>query len=267
MSTCPEKDIHSIYLDNELPAAYVADYEAHVESCPKCKAQLEKLKMLRKVFSADSKSMELSEKDMEESFDRLQARLSYSRHAKKEDNVISFSPKKVVYALAGAAAALAVFVIPSRMLNKSAPVEQLAAQIPQVQLATKVSYPSNVPIHMDGEISPESLGNLFADGEVVDTDVGIGSLRTQIGTMGYANPGITTVGLTPGAMTNSGMSNAALTGQMPNTMVFKINGQDAFVIQPIINQVLAGQGQENPQDKNTFSVELSFGQFYLGDEK
>ncbi|MBP5452686.1 MAG: zf-HC2 domain-containing protein, partial [Treponema sp.] len=47
MSTCPEKDIHSIYLDNELPAAYVADYEAHVESCPECKAQLEKLRMLR----------------------------------------------------------------------------------------------------------------------------------------------------------------------------------------------------------------------------
>ncbi|MBR6152803.1 MAG: zf-HC2 domain-containing protein [Treponema sp.] len=248
MSTCPEKDIHSIYLDNELPAAYVAEYEAHIAACPECKAKLEKLRMMHKVFSQDSKSMELSQRDLDDSFNRLQARLSYSRHT-KDERVLTFTPKKAVYALAGAAAALAVFVLPSQLMKKPEQKMEVAEQVPPMALATKVSYPSNVPIHMDGEISPESLGNLFADGEVVDTDVGISPLRTQIGTMGYTNPGITTAGMT--------------TQNNQNSMVFKINGQDAFVLQPGMNQVQAVQGQEGDEDKNTFSVEFSFGQFHF----
>ena len=98
---------------------------------------------------------------------------------------------------------------------------------------------------MDGEISPESLENLFADGEVVDTDVGIGMLGTQLGTMGYANPGIKTVGMT--------------TGQTQDLMVLKINGQDAVMLQPV-HSILA---EDNAKDDNTFSVELSFGQFHF----
>ena len=46
MFTCPEDDIHSIYLDNELPPNFVAEYEAHVASCPKCKAKNEKFKKI-----------------------------------------------------------------------------------------------------------------------------------------------------------------------------------------------------------------------------
>ncbi len=47
MFHCPENDIHSIYLDGELPQNFVKDYEAHLASCPKCAAKLEKLKKIR----------------------------------------------------------------------------------------------------------------------------------------------------------------------------------------------------------------------------
>ena len=40
MFTCPTNEIHSLYLDNELPQNYVAEYEAHIVSCEKCKAAL-----------------------------------------------------------------------------------------------------------------------------------------------------------------------------------------------------------------------------------
>ncbi|MBO4320668.1 MAG: zf-HC2 domain-containing protein [Treponema sp.] len=250
MSTCPETDIHSIYLDNELPAAYVADYEAHIAECPKCRAKLEKLRMMHSVFSSDSKSMELSQRDLDNSFERLQARLSYSRHTKNE-RVLTFSPKKAVYALAGAAAALAIFVLPAKFTNKSAPVQEAVASVPQLALVNKVSYPSNVPIHMDGEISPESLGNLFADGELVDTDVGISPIRTQIGTMGYTNPVITPVGMTTGQQ------------MQQDSMVLKINGQDAFILQPIMNQSQPITGEGSIDEQNTFSVEFLYGQFYF----
>ena len=50
MYTCPEKDIHSVYIDNELPEAYIAEYEAHVKNCPKCAAELALLRNLNSVF-------------------------------------------------------------------------------------------------------------------------------------------------------------------------------------------------------------------------
>ena len=47
MSTCPTNEIHSLYLDNELPQAHKEQYEAHIASCEKCKASLEKLHAVR----------------------------------------------------------------------------------------------------------------------------------------------------------------------------------------------------------------------------
>ena len=66
MSTCPEKDIHSIYLDGELPASYVAEYEAHVNACPSCQATLERLRRIRRVFAKDAETMELTKEQMDE---------------------------------------------------------------------------------------------------------------------------------------------------------------------------------------------------------
>ena len=56
MFTCPEDDIHSIYADGELPKNYVAEYEAHVNSCPKCSAKLKKFLALNSVFAEDKEN-------------------------------------------------------------------------------------------------------------------------------------------------------------------------------------------------------------------
>ena len=37
MSTCPEQDMHSVYLDGELPQKYALDYESHLTSCQRCR--------------------------------------------------------------------------------------------------------------------------------------------------------------------------------------------------------------------------------------
>ena len=44
MSFCPSKDIHSVYLDGELPENYKAEYELHISHCEKCRKELEQLK-------------------------------------------------------------------------------------------------------------------------------------------------------------------------------------------------------------------------------
>ena len=40
MFTCPTNEIHSLYLDKELPQNYIAEYEAHIANCEKCKATM-----------------------------------------------------------------------------------------------------------------------------------------------------------------------------------------------------------------------------------
>ena len=75
MSFCPSKDIHSVYLDGELPENYKAEYELHISHCEKCRKELEQLKALHSLFQADSDSLKLDEHFMDESFQRLQINL------------------------------------------------------------------------------------------------------------------------------------------------------------------------------------------------
>lgn len=121
MSTCPNNDIHSIYLDNELPANFLAEYEEHLKSCPACQAELRKLKNARNLFQNDNDpviSHTSSQKELDESFARLQARLSYSKITGKTSK--SSRPKHVQYLgyiATGVAAALVVaFVLPTKQV-------------------------------------------------------------------------------------------------------------------------------------------------------
>lgn len=185
MSTCPEKDIHSVYLDGELPEAYEAEYKAHLDSCPECKKQLESLKMLKAIFEADKKSMELSEKDMEDSFERLQARLSFSKHTKS--NVVEFKPKPFISAAIGAVAALAIVFIPARLsATKQASSLNTAAFTP-VANSDIVSPASILVKQVDGEISSSSIANLLSGGEtfVGNNEVLLNTFNSNFGTVSY----------------------------------------------------------------------------------
>ncbi len=122
MSTCPNKDLHSIYLDNELPLSYVKEYEDHVKNCPKCTAELQKLKNLHNLFQEDSKSIKFSEQDLDKSYERLLTRMSYHKNTSKTRNVFTFgkfnSAAKYIFTGVAAAAVIAV-VLPIRLNNNT----------------------------------------------------------------------------------------------------------------------------------------------------
>ena len=59
MSFCPSKDIHSVYLDGELPENYKAEYELHISHCEKCRKELEQLKAIHAMFKIDSDSLKI----------------------------------------------------------------------------------------------------------------------------------------------------------------------------------------------------------------
>ena len=108
MSFCPSKDIHSVYLDGELPENYKAEYELHISHCEKCRKELEQLKAVSALFKADSDSLNLDSHFMDESFQRLQIKMAYSRNVGK---VPQKSPFKVISYVASGVAAAAVLAL------------------------------------------------------------------------------------------------------------------------------------------------------------
>lgn len=129
MFTCPENDIHSIYLDNELPENFKADYEAHLEHCPKCKAKLEALRKTHQAIQLDSKQLDLSQEFLDASFERLQSRMRYSKTTSEvnNSNVTMFPTARKYIPMAVAAAAVFALVLPIGLRNAPAVTETVAA--------------------------------------------------------------------------------------------------------------------------------------------
>ena len=83
MSTCPTKDIHSLYLDDEMPQVYKKEYELHLESCEKCRNELAKLKAMKLLFKQDADSVSLDKSQLDQSYERLMVKMNYSKNSKK----------------------------------------------------------------------------------------------------------------------------------------------------------------------------------------
>ncbi|MDE6067486.1 MAG: zf-HC2 domain-containing protein, partial [Treponemataceae bacterium] len=138
MFTCPEKDIHSIYLDGELPEKFARDYEAHIVSCEKCRAELEKLRAMRKIFTKDSSSLNLNDDFMEKSFERLQSRMRFKKIVSQgEEKSFVVSMRRTFIPMAAAAAAVFAILLPQKM--NSAQDANIAAQdLPIISKAQEI---------------------------------------------------------------------------------------------------------------------------------
>ena len=143
MSFCPSKDIHSVYLDGELPENYKAEYELHIEHCEKCRKELEQLKAVRSLFKTDSDSLNLDEHFMDESFQRLQIKMTYSKNIGK---VPEKTPFKVISYLASGVAAAAVLALVLPLGLKSNQASPEASTVASAPLIQSVSSVSSVPI-------------------------------------------------------------------------------------------------------------------------
>jgi len=142
MYSCPTDDIHSIYLDNELPSEYVKEYESHLESCEKCRAKLESFRRIKNTFNKDSAEIKLSQDFMDSSFERLQTRMRYSKNAVKIHE-FPVSEKTVRWALSAAAAVIIAAVLPVSISNAVKAGSDNNANIASI---TPVTRPQNEPI-------------------------------------------------------------------------------------------------------------------------
>ncbi len=163
MSFCPSNDIHSIYLDNELPLEFKAEYEKHVENCPACKAKLEKLRELNSVFEMDAKAITPDSHYMAESFERLKIKMSYSKTVvphKSEKKFNNFG----YYAMAAAAVVAFAFVVPLRVKNNSVQ-NGTVASVPYVSAGNNVSFDSGRSVVISGNIGDTVLSSVSSGNE------------------------------------------------------------------------------------------------------
>ena len=159
MSFCPSKDIHSVYLDGELPENYKAEYELHISNCENCRKELEQLKAVHSLFKADADSMNLDQKFMDESFQRLQVKLAYSRNVHNAPQKSSF--RAITYVASGiAAAAVLAIVLPLGLKSNKASSGTTVASSPLIQSVSSVSA---VPITGVSTSSSASSNNVGYD--------------------------------------------------------------------------------------------------------
>ena len=137
MYSCPTDDIHSVYLDNELPQAYVKDYEEHIKTCDCCRKKLEKMRIIHNAFKQDSKQITLDSTYLTHSFERLQTKMGYAKHTRIQFQMPDFS--NIAKIAMATAAAVAVVVFPVKLVNKTKSSNQVAS-------ITPVTRPQNLPI-------------------------------------------------------------------------------------------------------------------------
>ena len=155
MSTCPTKEIHSLYLDNELPQKHKEEYEAHIAACEKCRAELEKLRAVGDLFKADAASVSPDKAFMDASYERLMLKMKYSKNAgHTRYSKTNLRSCKIIVPAAAAVAILAL-AIPLKLATGRAGVKTMSA--------TSSIY-SQVPSQVTEHLSSVAFGadNAFA---------------------------------------------------------------------------------------------------------
>lgn len=180
MSFCPSKDIHSIYLDKELPENYKLEYEEHVKNCPACQKELNKLKLIHDALKTDSDSIKLDDDFLEKSYERLQIKMAYKNNVTKARRTSNVNIKYGLTAVA--AAALFALVIPVTLnSNKknsvtAQPALASVSSVSQISNSTSAIAANNVSIN--------SGRNVLVSGNMLDTvirpEAGIDNGKTLV---------------------------------------------------------------------------------------
>lgn len=160
MSTCP-KDLHSVYIDGEMPENFVKEYEAIVASDEKIRLEQEKFRKIHEIMERDSAEKTVDGLFMEQSFERLQSKMRYSKVVSdaRKPSVLPFV--KYVASFSAAAAVFAMIFTPIHMKAlKASKIQELNP----INIMTKAEAPdlAKKDVIVDGNISAEHLPSVFA---------------------------------------------------------------------------------------------------------
>lgn len=244
MSTCPEKDIHSIYLDAELPAAYIKEYEEHIKNCPECTKKLAALQKVRAAFEQDGKAIEPTAQQVQKGFECLSAQLSYTKVVK--DNALAFKPSSFLrpFAAGIAAALLVAFILPIR--NRAATTTESGQSTFEPIARSALVSPASTPLVVDGELNSASLAGLF------EADVSSSDVSTLVPSLvSYSS-----------ATKNAEQDMFAFA--YPHTVANTSHSLASYDVFTPVNVHRANTNQQaQAEEKSAFSVEFSLGSFHF----
>ena len=72
MSTCPDSDLYSAWVDGEIPSPWKEKLEAHIAACPKCRARAEQFRKMHALLCAGI--AKAPKPDLEASYGRICAK-------------------------------------------------------------------------------------------------------------------------------------------------------------------------------------------------
>ena len=158
MSTSLEKELHSLYIDGEIPENFVSQYESLVSSDEKEKKALEKMRLIRSFFQEDSGEKTVSPLFAEESFARLQTKMRHAKNVGLSSEREPLIAPLVKYAssFAAAAALFAVIFIPARYNSLSGSKETAVSAI-SIMKQDSIEPIAQNEVIIDGNIKKESL--------------------------------------------------------------------------------------------------------------
>lgn len=156
--SCP-KDLHSLFIDGEMPENFVGEYEAQRDADPKSRAEFGRMKEIHDLLNSDAaaESQKISDEFMEESFRRLEGKMRFAR-------TVEFArPRRSAASLArfplSLAAAAAVFALVFVPLSRRGAGEEPAIH---AIARTEIEPIAEADVKIDGNISSEKLPEVFA---------------------------------------------------------------------------------------------------------
>ena len=163
MSTSLEKDLHSVYIDGEMPESFVSQYESIVQADSGEKSRHEKMQKLHSLLQEDSNEKSVSDQFIEESFARLQTKMRYAKNVEFAGEPKSFVTPFIKYAssFAAAAAVFAVVFIPLHYNSLSKAKETAVAAI-SIMKEKSIEPIAKKDVVIDGNINKEDLPKMLA---------------------------------------------------------------------------------------------------------
>lgn len=157
-----DKDLVSVYIDGEMPDEFKSEFESHLSSCQNCSALYKKLLSQKALFSANKISFATDSVYLDQSFQRLQTRLSYSKNTGRHENKNVITGVRWVSSIAAAAAVLIFAVIPvSKNLLSSGNGEPVSSEVVAVT-RKKFTPPAKNEIKADGNLATTASGTFVA---------------------------------------------------------------------------------------------------------
>lgn len=163
MSTSLEKDLHSVYIDGEMPESFVAEYEKRVSSNEAAARDLQKIKALHSVLREDSNEKTVPAELAEKSFGRLQTKMRYARTVSLSSgqNPLLTPLAKYAASFVTAAAVFAVIFIPVHY-NSLANAKETAVAAISIMKENNIEPIAKKDVVVDGNIKKEDLPKVLA---------------------------------------------------------------------------------------------------------